>query len=211
MGREEGGDLCRREVEAPLPVLAVEVGDEVVARLVGPLDHHELAVGVVADAAVHPPAEHLEEGGRGAREEVVEELGALGVAREGEAPLVERLEQRAAARAADGGDDLVEDGERARRRLEVIPELLEGDAGRGVLLLELGEPDEVLVEAGAERGAHGVHDEPRLERRRPRVHEARQRQVPLPQRQEAVREVAQRRVRRRRRCPTGAGVVAGGT
>ena len=155
--------LRQREIEAPLPILAVEVDLEVVASFLGPFDHHELAIRVAADAVMHPRAEHREKRDRSAFEEEIGEARTLDVAGEYLTGHVESTEQGAAARAADGVHNVVESPQRAGGGAQEVGELLERDPLRAMLLLELGDADDVLVQASAQRRAEGVHHQPRLE------------------------------------------------
>lgn len=201
-GRAEEGiyHLLPRQHEAPLPVGAVEVARQLVA-VDGPvLAHHELAVGVVEGAAVDPRLQQLEEGRGGALQQKVEQRDALGRADGVAPPLVQQAQQRAAgARAADvaaadgagarrrrrrddGLQQRVQRRQRARRRLQKVPELLEAEPLGAVLRLELRHHHEVLLEALAERAGEGVHDEAARELRRLRVRPLPQLQVLLAER-----------------------------
>ena len=120
---EERGHLRGREREASLPILAVEVGRQVVTRLLGPLDHHELAEWVPALPLMYPECEHLEERRGGAIQHVLEKLRALDITCEGLALRVKRAQQRAAPRVPDGLDERIERGERAAGGLHEVAEL----------------------------------------------------------------------------------------
>ena len=150
MRLEEGGHLSGREVEAALPVpakqgtrsrlavwgrgvcsnavggaLAVEIGHEIVPALGRPLDDHELGVRVAANSLVDPRVKHIQKGRRRSVEQVLEQLSRLDIAAQHAPTIVQSAQQSAAARVANGGDDVVEHRERARGRLQVVPQLVE--------------------------------------------------------------------------------------
>ena len=96
MRLEEGGQLLPGEREAALPVGAVEVALQLLLLQRGVGLHHELAVRVVAHAAVDPRLQHLEKGHRRALQQKVEQRRPLRVAHERAPPLVQQPQQRAA-------------------------------------------------------------------------------------------------------------------